>query len=274
MRGKILVVDDNRNLVDVLKMELELRGHTVLTAYDGEEGEESIINNKPDLVILDIMMPKKNGYEVCRNVKRNVEFSKIPIILLTAKSTKDDIYWGYDCGADAYVTKPYETTELLRIVDQLLQDYKEGKRTYAWTGLRDASIVEKEYKFRKEAGGKALLINIEFEEEPRDVFIQKYGMAKFRDFIHSFAWKMNNILSEVVPSTIVGQYADDTFLILLPESEEETIKQKVEEIFEEMVKLLYDDEDLNQKGIVRRNLITGKEEIIPLMKIRLSRVDL
>jgi len=63
--------------------------------------------------------------------------------LLTAKNTKDDIYWGYDCGADAYVTKPYESRDLIRLVEQLLQDAKEGKRSYAWTGLPDASIVEK-----------------------------------------------------------------------------------------------------------------------------------
>lgn len=273
MPSKVLIVDDNRSLVEVLQMDFELMGHKVLTAYDGEEGEKSIRENHPDIVILDVMMPKKNGYAVCREVKRDPELSRIPIILLTAKSTKDDIYWGYDCGADAYVTKPYESRELIKLTEQLLKDYKEGKRSFAWTGLTDGLVVEREWELRKEAGGESLLINLEFEEEPKIVFIQKYGTGKYRDFIHTLAWKLYNVIQEVSQTVLLGQYADDTFVLLINPKEEEKIKETVISAYNEIIESFYDAEDRVRKGILKKEVKGEKEIIVPFMRLLWKRSD-
>lgn len=265
MIGQILVVDDNRSLVEILQMDFELRGHKVITAYDGEEGEKAIRENHPDIVILDVMMPKKNGYSVCRDIKRDPELSKIPIILLTAKNTKDDIYWGYDCGADAYVTKPYESGELIRLVEQMLMDYREGKRSYAWTGLPDGSVVEKESRLRMEAGGESLLINIELKEEPKEVYIQKYGMGKYRDFVHTIAWRLYNAIQEVSQTALLGQYADDTFILLINPTEENKMKEKIKLVCEEIMPNFYDSEDRKRRGILKRDIASGAETLVPFM---------
>lgn len=267
MPSKILVVDDNRSLVEILKMDFELRGHKVFTAYDGEEAEQSIRENHPELVILDVMMPKKNGYAVCRDIKRDFELSKIPIVLLTAKNTKDDIYWGYDCGADAYVTKPYESRDLIRLVEQLLQDAKEGKRSYAWTGLPDASVVEKEISLRKDAGGDVVVLNIEFDDEAKEGFIQKYGMGIYRDMIHSLAWKIYNTIQEISPTTMVGQYGDDSFILLTHPDEKEKIKERIIEEGNSLIKGYYSEEDKIRGGISVIDIRSGKETIVSMISL-------
>ncbi|MFB3851385.1 MAG: response regulator transcription factor [Acidobacteriota bacterium] len=267
MPSKILIVDDNKSLVEVLQMDFELRGHKVLCAYDGEEGERAIREERPEIVILDVMMPNKNGYAVCRDVKRDPELSKIPIVLLTAKSTKDDIYWGYDCGADAYVTKPYESRELIKLVEQLLKDYKEGKRSFAWTGLADGAVVEKEAELRKEAGGESLLISLEYDEEPKETFLQKYGTGKFRDMIHSLAWKLYTAIQDVSKTALLGQYADDTFVLLINPKEEAGMKEKVLSVSDEIISSFYDSEDRKNRGILKRDLKSGTEILIPFMSL-------
>lgn len=272
MPSKILVVDDNKSLVEVLQMDFELRGHKVLCAYDGEEGERAIREERPEIVILDVMMPKKNGYAVCRDVKRDPDLSKIPIVLLTAKSTKDDIYWGYDCGADAYVTKPYESRELIRLVEQLLKDFKEGKRSFAWTGLTDGAVVEKEAELRKEAGGESLLINLEFDEESKETFMQKYGTDKFRDLIHTLAWKLYTAIQEVSQAALLGQYADDTFVLLMSPKEESRMKEKAQSVSEEIISNFYDAEDRKNRGILKKSFKGDTEVLIPMMSIIWRRI--
>lgn len=267
MIGKVLIVDDNKSLVDVLKLDLELRGHKVLSAFDGEEGEREIREKKPDIVILDVMMPKKNGYAVCRDIKRDASLSQIPIILLTAKSTKEDIYWGHDCGADAYVTKPYETRELIMLVEQLTSDYKENRRSYSWTGLRDSSVIEKEAKMRIDAGGEVVLFDLEYDEEQKETFIQKYGMLRFRDLIHSLSWGLNNAISEISPTSIMGQYADDSFILMTNPYDEGKILEQISKISNKIIENAYDIEDRKNKGILKKELNSDKEFLVPIISL-------
>jgi twitching motility two-component system response regulator PilH len=268
MPSKILVVDDNKSIVEVLKIDFEMRGHKVFVAYDGEEAEISVKENQPNLIILDVMMPKKNGYAVCRDLKKEVETSKIPIILLTAKNTKDDIYWGYDSGADAYVTKPYEPRDLIDLVDQLLKASREGRRSVAWTGLPDGSVVEKEASLRLDAGGDAVLINMDFDDTEKETFVQKYGTSNFRELIYNLAWKLHGNLQEVAPVAIIGQYADDNFLILSHSSEVDKVEKRLLAVSESLVKSSYDGRDQEAGGIAVRDHESGKEAVVPIMAFK------
>ncbi|MGI6109209.1 MAG: winged helix-turn-helix domain-containing protein [Eubacteriaceae bacterium] len=110
MNEKILVVDDEPSIVDLIKMELEFEGYKVDVAYDGEVAVEKAHSFVPELIILDIMLPKKNGYDVCKEVTR---FLDVPIILLTAKTDIVDKVLGLELGADDYLTKPFDNRELL-----------------------------------------------------------------------------------------------------------------------------------------------------------------
>jgi two-component system response regulator VicR len=110
MNEKILVVDDEPSIVDLIKLELEFEGYEVETAYDGNEAVEKALAIHPDLIILDIMLPKKNGYDVCRELSPQLG---VPIILLTAKTDIIDKVLGLELGADDYLTKPFDNRELL-----------------------------------------------------------------------------------------------------------------------------------------------------------------
>lgn len=110
MSSKILVVDDEKPIADILKFNLEKEGYEVVCAYDGEEAIELTDDEKPDLILLDIMLPKKDGNEVCREIRKT---HTMPIIMLTAKDSEIDKVLGLELGADDYVTKPFSNRELI-----------------------------------------------------------------------------------------------------------------------------------------------------------------
>jgi len=116
---KILVVDDEQNMRTGLKDNLEFEGYEVETANDGEEGLKKILVNKYDLIILDVMMPKKSGFDVCKETRKNGITT--PIILLTAKGEEIDKVVGLEIGADDYVTKPFSLRELIARVKAILR---------------------------------------------------------------------------------------------------------------------------------------------------------
>lgn len=108
--AKVLVVDDEASIVNIISYNLKKEGYEVITAEDGEAGLELAVNENPDLILLDIMMPKMDGYEVCRKVR---EKSNVPIIMLTARADEVDKVIGLEMGADDYVTKPFGNRELI-----------------------------------------------------------------------------------------------------------------------------------------------------------------
>lgn len=110
MDKKILIVDDEKNIVDIIAFNLKKEGYRVVTAADGEEGVKKAFEEKPDLILLDIMMPKLDGYEVCKKIR---EKKNTPIIMLTARAEELDKVLGLELGADDYVTKPFGVRELM-----------------------------------------------------------------------------------------------------------------------------------------------------------------
>ena len=120
MSQKILVADDEPNIVISLEYLLKREGYTVLIARDGQEALESIAREQPDLVLLDVMMPKKTGFEVCQEVRASDALAGIKILMLTAKGRDTDVAKGLALGADAYITKPFSTRELVQKVAELL----------------------------------------------------------------------------------------------------------------------------------------------------------
>ncbi|MNO38052.1 Transcriptional regulatory protein WalR [compost metagenome] len=122
MQGKILVVDDERPIADILKFNLEKEGYEVILAFDGIDAVELAFSEQPDLILLDLMLPGKDGMDVCREVRAKLQ---TPIIMLTAKDGEIDKVLGLELGADDYVTKPFSTRELLaRVKAQMRRQQK------------------------------------------------------------------------------------------------------------------------------------------------------
>jgi len=110
---KILIVDDEADLVETIRFPLELEGFKVLAAYNGEEGLNQARAEKPDLILLDLMLPKLDGYKICRLLKFDERYKHIPIFMLTAKTQEKDKILGKETGADEYFTKPFDIDGLI-----------------------------------------------------------------------------------------------------------------------------------------------------------------
>ncbi|MCK5811882.1 MAG: response regulator transcription factor [Clostridiales bacterium] len=148
MSAKILIVDDERNIVNILKFNLQKEGYTTIEAYDGQEAIEKGLNEHPDLILLDVMLPIYDGFTVCRKLRERIQ---TPIIMLTAKEEELDKVLGLELGADDYVTKPFSPRELIARIKSNLRrmkpkDLKDLKESIT---IFDLQINEARYEVLK-----------------------------------------------------------------------------------------------------------------------------
>ncbi len=140
MKKKVLVVDDEKDIVDLIAYNLEKEGFATIKAYDGETALELARTKRPDLVILDLMLPGVRGLDVCRFIRKKPETETLPIIMLTARSDQTDKILGLEIGADDYITKPFNVRELIARVRAVLRRWDErpaaaGQETFDFKGL-------------------------------------------------------------------------------------------------------------------------------------------
>lgn len=122
---KILAVDDEKHIVRLVQVNLERAGYQVVTAYDGVDALKKVSDEKPDLIVLDVMMPQMDGFEVLKNLKANPDTRDIPVIMLTAKAQDADVFRGWQSGVDCYLTKPFNPLELLSFVKRIFDSLDE-----------------------------------------------------------------------------------------------------------------------------------------------------
>lgn len=180
---KILIVEDEKDMVTGLKFNLEARDYAVIVAYDGETGYQKALEEQPDLVILDIMLPKLNGYEVCKRLKK--EIPDLPIIMLTAKSQEAEIVTGLELGADDYITKPFSILELLARIKALFRRTKSGSEIPEVHRFGDLEVNFKKYEARK----KGIPIKLSPREyELLKWFTEREGEIVSRDELLNQVW--------------------------------------------------------------------------------------
>ncbi len=181
----VLIIEDDSTMLRGLKDNFAYAGYNVLTADDGEKGLNAALDAKPDLIILDIMLPKINGYEICRLIRK--EKLDMPIIMLTAKGEESDIILGLNLGADDYVTKPFSIKELLARVAAFLRRRKQKEKdTYKFGNFLLDIPARKLLKKTKEV-----------ELSPKEyklleLFLKKAGKALTRDEILNAVWGYNS----------------------------------------------------------------------------------
>lgn len=117
---KIVIAEDNRDLLDIMVKRFTAQSFEVVSARHGAEALELVRTTNPNVVLLDVMMPELNGYQVCRRLKEDSDLKSIPVVLLTAKDTEADEFWGYEVGADLYLTKPVDPARVVAEVVELL----------------------------------------------------------------------------------------------------------------------------------------------------------
>ena len=142
MKEKVLIVDDEKTLVKALKFSLEKEGFRVIEAYNGEEALQKVADEEPDLIILDLMLPGLDGFEVCRRIRKNNE---VPIIMLTARGDDIDKVLGLELGADDYMTKPFNPRELVARIKAILRrssSREEGMRKHIQVGNLQIDLLQ------------------------------------------------------------------------------------------------------------------------------------
>jgi DNA-binding response OmpR family regulator len=177
----VLIIEDDSTMLRGLKDNFEYKGYNVLTAADGEEGLNTALNKTPDLIILDIMLPKINGYEICRLIRK--EHLDMPIIMLTAKGEESDVVLGLNLGADDYVTKPFSIKELLARSAAFLRRRGQSKQN-----------IHKFAEYRLDIPARKLTRKRhEIKLSPKEfrllvLFVKKTGRALTRDEILNVVW--------------------------------------------------------------------------------------
>jgi len=186
MNGKIMVVDDEEALVRLITYNLNKEGFTTIAAYEGNEAWELIINENPDLIILDLMLPGKDGLEICRDLRRDK--IKTPIIMLTARDDEIDRVLGLELGADDYVTKPFSVRELTARVKAVLRrkSDKAGPEP-ADKEMVVGSFVIKPEQYEIYFNGEVLELTLK-EYELLELLIRNKGRVLKRDYLLQVLW--------------------------------------------------------------------------------------
>ncbi|RJQ50393.1 MAG: DNA-binding response regulator [Nitrospiraceae bacterium] len=187
--NRILAIDDDRDILKVLKANLELHGYEVDTAETWTEAQERLSGRMPDLIILDVMLPDRDGMEICRDLRK--DFPEIPIIMLTARDKVSDKVFGLESGADDYVVKPFETLELLARIKVCL------RRAASRSVKEEVSIGNLKVDFKKRivtVSGKKIDLTPK-EYDLLCFFITRRGEALSRDTIRKAVWKGSQIYS-------------------------------------------------------------------------------
>ncbi|SEF68964.1 two-component system, OmpR family, alkaline phosphatase synthesis response regulator PhoP [Caloramator fervidus] len=181
---KILIIDDELHIIELLKYNLEANGYKAFYALNGKEGLRLASEKKPDLILLDVMLPEMDGFDVCKEIKKNEDTSNIPIIMLTAKSEEFDKILGLELGADDYITKPFSIRELLaRVKAVLRRNNKQAKSNVVY--IHDLKLDFDKREVLKN-GIKVDLTLKEFEL--LKLLVLNKGKVLTRDFLLDKVW--------------------------------------------------------------------------------------
>ncbi len=190
---KILVVDDEKPIVEILRYNLEKEGYRVYSAFDGEEALRIVEEENPDLIILDIMLPKKDGFTVCREIRAN---SSTPIIMLTAKDLETDKVVGLELGADDYVTKPFSAREITARIRAILRRSELGEKSpQKEQGMLSIGPVTIDLD----------RMNVSNRGHHVDLTLREYNLLLFLMTRHGFVFSREQLLNQVWGYEYIGE---------------------------------------------------------------------
>lgn len=267
---RILAVDDEPHILRILKFTLEKAGYDVTTAENGVEALERIAEVNPNLVILDVMMPKLDGFEVCRKMRQDFRMNQIPVIILTAKGDLSERVKGLEGGANDYLIKPYSNEELLLRVRNVLEWNIKQKEANPLTGLPGNTAIERELKKRIKRGSPFAFLYIDIDNFKG--FNDFYGYQKGDEIIGFLA----GILSKTVDrlgdkEDFIGHIGGDDFVMITVPSRAEFMAQHIIDGFDKNSLLMLDEDDI-ERGYLEVTNRQGEVHRVPLMAITIALV--
>ncbi len=265
---KILVVDDEEHIRRILQFQLEKYGFEVRTAENGEEALELVHREKPDLLILDLMMPKVDGFEVCSKLRTNFQTAQIPIIMLTAKSDLSDKIKGLSDGANDYLIKPYSNEELILRVRNVLEWSQKQKNANPLTGFAGNKAIEKELQRRIENKESFAFLYIDIDNFK--AYNDYYGYHKGDEAILFVADTITEAVESLGGSDdFVGHIGGDDFIVLTSVGRAEFVSRHVIDEFDKGSLFLMDEEDIRRGYLEIRNRL-GEIKRVPLMSLTVA----
>jgi len=243
-KGRLLIVEDDFDISNMLRIYFDSQGYETIIATRGEEALETCRRNLPNLVILDIMLPDINGYEVCRNLRSNLRTSHIPIIFLTQKDERSDQIAGLEMGADDYITKPFDLQLLLLRVEGALRRAGWLSLTSPVTGLPSSKLIEEQLRTIMRRNDWAVLyIGINHING----FNDGYGFVAGDDVLRFTAMLLTEVVDDDgTGEDFIGHIGGDDFMIISTPEVAPRLKDRLVHRFDEEVQTFYNFRDREQ----------------------------
>lgn len=265
--GRILVVEDDFDISNMLDVYFKSQGYEVYVASRGQEALDLTRQKMPNVIVLDIMLPDIDGYEVCRRLRTNLRTSHIPIIFLTQKDERSDKIHGLELGADDYIVKPFDVEELRLRVRNTIKSAEVAALTSPSTGLASGRLIEQQLR---ELMGRPdwgiLYIGI----RGLDVFNEVYGFVAGEEVLRFTGMLLNEIVdAHGTPEDFVGHISGDDFIVITQQSLVGDLKERIVERFDANVGTHYDFKSRMQGYVVTQNE-QGNEIEVPLMSLMIG----
>lgn len=269
-KPRILVVEDDFDISNMLRIYFQSQGYEVAVAPRGGDALEMSRQQLPNIVVLDIMLPDIDGYEVCRQLRSNLRTSHIPIIFLTQKDERSDKIQGLELGADDYITKPFDVEELrLRVKNAIARATYESL-TNPTTGLPSARLIEDQLRrlLRRDNWG-VIYIGIDRLEPFKEV----YGFVAADEVLRYTAMVLSEIADHVgTPEDFIGHIGGDDFLVITREELIRPMAQEMARRFSEGIVTHYDFKTRQQGYLVIRD-DQGNEQRVGLMELAIGAIS-
>jgi diguanylate cyclase (GGDEF)-like protein len=264
----VLVVDDDIDIARFIEVNLRLEGFDVTVAHDGQEALEVIADDLPDLALLDVMMPRIDGVELCRRLRSDPLTASLPVIMLTAKSLSADKVVGLTAGADDYIIKPFDTLELIARVRSTLRRNAEMRAVSPLTGLPGNHRINEEIASRAAGDQHFAVCHVDLDNFK--AFNDRYGWLRGDDVITLLASALKAAAAAVgIPQPFTGHVGGDDFVVICAPEQVELLTARCVELFDLGVASLHDPEDVaaGYMAIVDRQ---RKERRYPLVSVSIG----
>jgi len=264
----VLIADDDRDIVRFVEVNLRLEGFEVITAHDGQDALVKALARQPDLVLLDVMMPRLDGYEVCKRLRADGRSAHIPVIMLTAKSLSADKVLGLTAGADDYIIKPFDPMELVARVKTTLRRAREMRALSPLTGLPGNHRIEAEIQqwMAREAPIAVAYADLDNFKSYND----RYGFLRGDEVISMAAQVVRRAAHDAAGAAgFVGHIGGDDFVAVLPPEVAEDFAHRVMTGFDRHIPSLYDPEDA-EAGVIALEDRQGQLRRFPLVSVSIG----
>jgi diguanylate cyclase (GGDEF)-like protein len=264
----ILVVDDDEDIVRVIRVNLELEGFRVVTAQDGQEALEVAIEDPPELVLLDIMMPRMDGLTALKRMRSHPALAGTSIVLLTARGLTEDRVRGLELGADDYITKPFDVVEMLARVKAVLRRTKSARDTSPLTGLPGNFRIGSEIESRIDDGRPFALVYCDLDNFK--AFNDHYGFMRGDQVIKFTAEVLQQAAEDISdPEAFVGHIGGDDFVAVVDGHLAENFCKAVVERFDDGILDHYDTADA-LRGYIEVSDRRGERYAFPVVSISMG----